>query len=256
MDKPIKKFRQSSPAAVQLLNLILVLSDKGGVGKSVIARTLLEYCLTRQIPVIACDCDRSNQSLLDYYQAVVPVLRAFFSEDPKKAWNADPIIEAMLEHQTDMIVDTPAQVFRSLIIYLQKGGLKAAQRQGIALILVLVIADRYSLEQAIDLIEAFGNSVSFIVALNEGCCDDFSFMDEHEECQATLQRHDIPLITIPELTYREREIIDHFRLPFSEALSSPDLTIVGRQRVADFLDDCFDQLDELKLLNDDRETQA
>ncbi|MGB3494725.1 MAG: hypothetical protein WBA57_18500 [Elainellaceae cyanobacterium] len=250
MDKPIKKNypkQQSSP----LRRVVVVLSDKGGVGKSQVGRTTMHYHIDRNIPVLGCDCDRSNQSLLDYYQDEVEVICTFFSEDPKKAWNADYILEAVAEYQKDIIVDTPAQVFRSFRDYLKKGGLKAATRQGVEFIFLLVVADRYSLEQCLDLIQEFGGAVSFILVLNEGCCDDFSFIDDHETCQAIVEKFSIPVIYFPELPYREREIIDQLRLPFSAALQSEHFTIVGRQRVQDFLTDCFEQFDRLNIFGEE-----
>ncbi|MEM9446991.1 MAG: hypothetical protein AAGA75_00475 [Cyanobacteria bacterium P01_E01_bin.6] len=242
--------RKLNKAERQRLRIIVVLSDKGGVGKSVFARLLLQYFLDCNRPVIGCDCDRSNQSLLDYYQRMVEVILAFFSEDPKKAWKADFILEAVLEHLKDIIVDTPAQVFRSVTAYLHQGGLKAAQQQGVEYLLFIVIADRYSLEQFIDLVHEFGDDIPFLIALNKGCCDDFAFVEESDEFQSIIKSLKIPVITIPELPYREREIIDQYRLSFSEALQSTDLTIVGRQRVADFLSECFEQLDDLNQLKE------
>jgi CO dehydrogenase nickel-insertion accessory protein CooC1 len=41
--------------------------EKGGVGKSVVARLVAQYCIDRAIPFIALDADGSHGSLLRHY---------------------------------------------------------------------------------------------------------------------------------------------------------------------------------------------
>ena len=50
--------------------------EKGGVGKSVVARLCAQYCIDRAIPFVAADADASHGALLrfyaDYTRAVNP----------------------------------------------------------------------------------------------------------------------------------------------------------------------------------------
>jgi cellulose biosynthesis protein BcsQ len=41
--------------------------EKGGVGKSVTARLLAQYCIDRELPVTVFDGDRSHAAMLRYY---------------------------------------------------------------------------------------------------------------------------------------------------------------------------------------------
>ena len=41
--------------------------EKGGVGKSVVARLCAQYCIDREIPFVAADADGSHGALLRFY---------------------------------------------------------------------------------------------------------------------------------------------------------------------------------------------
>jgi len=45
--------------------------EKGGVGKSVVARILAQYFIDRQIPFIGFDTDKSHGSLVRFYSDFV-----------------------------------------------------------------------------------------------------------------------------------------------------------------------------------------
>jgi len=52
--------------------LVLVTGDKGGTGKSVVARILLDVYRQRNIKCIAYECDQSNPQLYRYYHKLTP----------------------------------------------------------------------------------------------------------------------------------------------------------------------------------------
>jgi hypothetical protein len=52
--------------------LVLVTGDKGGTGKSVMARILLDIYRHRNINCIAYECDQSNPQLYRHYNKVQP----------------------------------------------------------------------------------------------------------------------------------------------------------------------------------------
>ena len=50
-----------------MANIHLIGGEKGGVGKSVVARVLAQYFIDRNLPFIGFDTDRSHGSLLRFY---------------------------------------------------------------------------------------------------------------------------------------------------------------------------------------------
>lgn len=253
---PKPRIKKSKPRSLQILRIFLIDGEKGGVGKSVLARTLMDYSLSRTYPVVGIECDRSNQSFLDFFIGVpdVDFRHAFFSENAKKAWNADFLVQTAIEVLKHVIADLPAQTFRPQVDYFSRSGLRAAERNSVQFTKLFLCADRYSLAQFKQSVDALGNDIPHILVLNEGLCDDFSFVEEDSPLRTLVAKNKIPIIRLPEIPYRENELINHHRLTFSQALHHPDITLVGRQRIADYLAICAEQFDALGLFNDERET--
>ncbi|MBE9040096.1 hypothetical protein IQ235_04725 [Oscillatoriales cyanobacterium LEGE 11467] len=230
---------------------LLVDCEKGGVGKSTYARVLAQWLIDKQLDkqVIGIDCDRSNQNFEDYYRNAIPMQHAFFTEDSRQSWQADNLLETALEYQAHIIADLPAQTYRSQLNYFLNGGLRAARQRRVQFVKFFMCACYYSAEQFINSLNAFRNETAHDLVLNEGLCESFSFLDDYEEFQTALAQQPFPIISMPEISYREREIINAFRLTYAEAIESEHLTITGQQRVVDFLMDSYEQLDRLELFD-------
>jgi ABC-type siderophore export system fused ATPase/permease subunit len=64
--------------------LVLVTGDKGGAGKSVMARILLDVYRHRNIHCIAYECDQSNPQLYRHYSKVSPGVQTLKLNGTKK----------------------------------------------------------------------------------------------------------------------------------------------------------------------------
>ena len=93
----------------------LIDAEKGGVGKSLVARTLLQLFLDRECPVIPMEADRSNPTFSNIYGE--QVLPAIFSEDREYEDAPDAVFDIALK--TPVIVDLPAQAHRPLSLWLK-----------------------------------------------------------------------------------------------------------------------------------------
>lgn len=234
-----------------ILYCFFIDGEKGGVGKTTFAKLFLQWMLDNKRQVIGIDCDRSNQGLADYYSSIAPIKYAYFSEDRKQAWEADHTIEIPVKHKVHIVADFPAQTYRSQIAYFLAGGFQAAKRNKLKLVKFFLCCDWYSADQFVDSFNSLGAEIIHILVLNEGLCDDFSFLDDHKELQTILQDQHIPIIRMGEIPYREKQIIETFRLPYSQAIESEHMTIVGQQRLYDFVTNVYDQLDQLHLFVDE-----
>ena len=92
--------------------------EKGGVGKSVVARILAQYFIDRQIPFLGFDTDKSHGSLLRFYaDYAAPVVIDRYE-------GLDRIVEAAAEQpERRIIVDLAAQTHRFLAQWMEESGL-------------------------------------------------------------------------------------------------------------------------------------
>ena len=78
----------------------LIDGEKGGVGKSWVARTMLQYLIDNAIPRASIETDRSNPTVLNIYKESKA---AVFSENEKMADVADAIFEYALKKRLSSI---------------------------------------------------------------------------------------------------------------------------------------------------------
>ena len=97
----------------------LIDGEKGGVGKSFIARTMIQYGLDRNLSFVAVESDRSNPDVSRVYQDICKF--AVFSEDEKQADKADRIFEYAIEKP--VIVSLPSQVERAVQSWIDRNEL-------------------------------------------------------------------------------------------------------------------------------------
>jgi len=95
----------------------LIGGEKGGVGKSVVARLLAQHFIDQQMPFVGFDTDRSHGSLLRFYNGYAsPVL-----VDRYEA--LDHIIEAAVDQPgRRVLVDLAAQTHEPLVRWLVESG--------------------------------------------------------------------------------------------------------------------------------------
>src|SRR4029078_1782032 len=80
--------------------------EKGGVGKSVVARLCAQYCIDRSIPFVAADSDGSHGALMRFYGDYTRAI------DLASFESADAILGLATESDRRVVVDLPAQSAR------------------------------------------------------------------------------------------------------------------------------------------------
>jgi hypothetical protein len=91
--------------------------EKGGVGKSLLARVLAQHFIDRNLPLVAFDTDRSHGALLRYYAEYAAAM-------PLEAGDSlDRVIEAAAERpERRVLVDLAAQTQIELLQWLEETG--------------------------------------------------------------------------------------------------------------------------------------
>jgi hypothetical protein len=151
----------------------LIGGEKGGVGKSLVARLLAQHFIDLKLPFIGYDTDRSHGSLLRFYAGYAsPVL-----VDRYEA--LDHIIESAIEQPgRRVLVDLAAQTHDPLVRWMDESGvLDMADLQGITLQYWHVMdSGRDSVDLLERLLDRFGQRLRYVLVCNELRGDDFSML--------------------------------------------------------------------------------
>ena len=211
----------------------LIDGEKGGVGKSFIARTMIQYGLDRDLPFVAVETDRSNPDVSRVYKDLCKF--AIFSEDEKQADKADRIFEYAIEKP--VIVSLPSQVERAVQNWIDSNELlKFGDEYGVRFCKWFISNGEYdSLRLFQTSLNHYGNQITHILVRNFGLCDEWSQVDEDESLQKLIKKYKVIVIDFPKLGHRERYLINQKQLRFDDATKSKELTILGKQRVVNFL---------------------
>lgn len=217
-------------------NIHISTGEKGGVGKSVLTRLIIQFLLDHHVDFQAVETDRSNPDCHRLYSKTVSFLLCIFSESDKFEDSANNIFNSGLEKLT--IVNTPAQIYPSLTLWFANNQiLEIAQDAGVTFWIWFVTDGGYdSLNLLKKTLEFFENGVRYVVVRNEGRTDDFAAMDSDKQLQRLMKKYEASVITLPKLlgsVWRNR--MDAESLTFEAALSHPECGLIDRQRIRRFL---------------------
>ncbi len=222
----------------------LVGGEKGGVGKSVVARVLTQWCIDRGHPFAAADADVSHGTLSRAY--------AEFSQriDLTNFSSADEIMDRALAAERRVIVDLPAQSARSLEAWLAAGDvLRFAQDSGIRLTLWHVSDGGFDSVKDLDrVLERFGSALSYVVVRNFGRARDFRQLDE-SPARRRLDELGGCILDLPELDPATMFAVDECGASLWSAAHRGEgegiLRPMERQRVRRWLEQTYVALDGL-----------
>lgn len=221
--------------------------EKGGVGKSVIARLLAQYHIDSQRPFTVFDTDLSHGAMARFYGDFTQSIALDAFDD------ADLLMEAALAEPRNVLVDLAAQTSGPLFRWIEQHDfLTLAADEGIDLVFWHVMddgADGIGLLER--LIERCGDAASYVVVLNQGRGKDFSMFlesDARADAEAVAAR----IVTLPELHPPTMRKVDHQAASFWAASQnrSGGLGLMERQRLKVWIRKGYEQFDALAPLFD------
>ncbi len=220
----------------------LIDAEKGGVGKSLVARTLLQLFLDRECPVIPMEADRSNPTFSNIYGE--QVLPAIFSEDREYEDAPDAIFDIALK--TPVIVDLPAQAHRPLSLWLKsKGLLDLGQANGVRFLKWFVCDGGLdSIHLFLESVNYYGDRVPHTLVKNLGRSENWSALESSKAVQSAIVTYGIKTIEFPRLSPHKLATIDAQRMTFSAARDSTDLGLIGRSQIVTYLKTAYAALDQ------------
>ena len=162
-------------AASSASTLHLIGGEKGGVGKSLVARLLAQYFIDRNIAFTGFDTDRSHGALMRFYAGfAAPVL-----VDSYEA--LDAVFESAIETPGQrVLVDLAAQTHEPLAKWMDESGvLELAEESGVVVNYWHVMdAGRDSVDLLTRLLDRFGGRLRYVLVLNQLRGDDFGQLEK------------------------------------------------------------------------------
>ena len=223
----------------------LIDGEKGGVGKSWVARTMLQYLKDRAIPLAGIEADRSNPTVLNIYK---DSKAAFFSENEKMADVPDSIFDYAIKKT--VVVNLPAQAHRAVSQWIStKGLLDLGKEHGVSFIKWFVSdGESDSIELFIESLEHYQGYITHVFIKNWGRCDEWGYFHEHEAIQKAIAEYGVAVIDFPKLGDGRRIEINAKRLTFDEASNYSEFGIIGRNQIKTFLRVAYKAFESTNLL--------
>ena len=229
--------------------------EKGGTGKSWVARLDCQRHLDLKQDFFLIDADKSNATTSNYYGSYKFDKQAFFSEAAERASTANPILDAALLRP--VVANCRAGTNSSLLTWLvTKKVPQTASRLGIRMRYLFVSdLENDSLNLFQPTAEAIGQYMPIIFVANLGRnTTDLEFF-ESQGFQALLSQYQAPVIRLGLFDLEMKKKIDGRNperklLTWGEARDYPDFGILGQQEIQTYLEDFYAQLDRAERLSD------
>lgn len=218
--------------------------EKGGVGKSLMARVLAQYLIDRGAPFLGFDTDRSHGALMRFYAGYAsPVV-----VDRYEA--LDAIMEAAVEQpERRIIVDLAAQTHDPLVRWMDDSGvLNLADESGVEIFYWHVMdTGKDSVDLLHRLLDRFGTSLKYVLVRNQVRGNDFAVLEQSGE-QARALSMGARVVSVKKLHESAINKIDATSSSFWNASTaegySAALGLMDRQRVKMWLREVYREMDE------------
>jgi len=233
-----------------------ILQGKGGVGKSLVAALLAQYLKKQDAALFCADTDPVNDTFARYAAfgaKRVEILNADKNINPREF---DSLIEQLLEHEGNAVVDNGASTFVPLSAYLVENGvIEMLQDAGKTVYIHTVLTGGQALEDTMMGLQALLNSQSAPIVVWENeffgeVAKDGKRFEQSKLYEKNRERIK-GLITVHKRNQdtfgKDMEVLVSNKLTFDEAMTSNLFTIMPRQRLKTMQKSIFDQLDSVAL---------
>jgi len=226
-----------------MTNIHLIGGEKGGVGKSLVARLLAQYMIDNHIAFLGFDSDRSHGALLRFYAGYAsPVLIDSYE-------SMDAIVEAASDSpDRRVLVDLAAQTQRHLTQWMDESQLlEVAPELGLNIRYWHVMdAGRDSVDLLKLLLDRHGARLNYVLVLNEVRGDDFRILEASGEKERALAMG-ASIVHLKRLHETSMIKIDASSSSFWAVVNKTDadtsgLRLLERQRVKLWLRNAFSEI--------------
>ena len=218
--------------------------EKGGVGKSLMARLLAQYCIDHELPFVGFDTDKSHGALLRFYADYTsPVVIDRYE-------SLDHIIEAAgAEPERRVLVDLAAQTQAALEQWMEDSGLLDLAPDLDLQIRYWQVMDsgRDSVDLLRALLDRFGGRLDIVLVLNQLRGDDFGILEQSGQKQRALElgARIMPLKRLHEAAMIKIDAASSSFWAATHSGVAHEMGILERQRVKTGLKNAYQDLSAL-----------
>jgi hypothetical protein len=229
-----------------MANIHLIGGEKGGVGKSVVARLLAQYMIDHEIPFIGFDTDFSHGSLLRFYNGYAsPTLIDNYQ-------SLDSIIEAAsAQPEQRILVDLAAQTHYPLTLWIEESGvLELANELGITFYYWNVMdSGKDCVDLLGKLLDQYGSRLNYVLVQNQLRDDNFNLLDFSGVKDRAVALN-AKVITLKRLHAPVMKKIDNNSYSFwaaknKDAENPNGLGLLERQRVKIWLNNAYKEIESV-----------
>ncbi|HEY6926918.1 MAG TPA: hypothetical protein VI653_25755 [Steroidobacteraceae bacterium] len=225
-----------------MANIHLIGGEKGGVGKSLVARVLAQYFIDHSIAFLGFDSDRSHGALLRFYAGYAsPVLVDHYE-------SLDAIVEAATENsERRILVDLAAQTQKSLTTWMDESQLLEVAPEMDLDIRYWHVMDngKDSVDLLQRLLDKYGRRLRYVIVQNQLRGEDFGIL-RHSGQLERAQGFGADVITIARVQESTLTRIDAASTSFWAATQPDDksarLGVLERQRLRNWLKNAYDEI--------------
>jgi hypothetical protein len=235
---------KKSSAAIEKPRLILTHGEKGGVGKTTVARVIADFLNSRGLTFRAFDAEGPTGQLLRFHPSETA------SVDVAHAADIAPVLDYVMEPTGKRLalVDLGARTGEDLRNWLHRGGALeevAAGRLGITIAYVLGGAID-SVGHLKECYGALGREVNYVIVRNYGVAEKFEIYDQ-SNVRKDLLTVGAREIALPQLDPSVYQSVDRSSLPFSSFAENVggNFGFTERRYCRTWLRECFTALEEV-----------
>jgi hypothetical protein len=226
-----------------MTNIHLIGGEKGGVGKSLVARLLAQYFIDHSIPFLGFDSDRSHGALLRFYAGYASAVVIDRYE------SLDAIVESATEQpERRVLVDLAAQTQEPLTRWMDESQLlEVSPELGLRIRYWHVMdSGRDSVELLQRLLDRYAQRLSYVIVLNQLRGDDFDILKSSGQLERAKQLN-AQFVAIKRLQEAAMTKIDAYSSSFWAASQGDEkgpgrLGVLERQRLKSWLANSYEAL--------------
>ncbi len=219
-------------------------SDKGGVGKSLVAKTAAQYHLDRGIDFALFDADRSTPDVKQAYENC-GCRSVIFSESKEYENEPRPLYFEARKRTT--LVNLPPHVGMALKGWFEKNDLfEIAEEEGVKLVYWFICSGEPTIVRLLgEHLRYFQGKIDHVLVKNLIHSDSWKYLDEDSFIQQQIGEYGVQVLDFPRFignnTLRK---IGNKRLTFGEAREYQEFDPIERQQVKTFLRGVHQKFDE------------
>lgn len=221
--------------------IVLVGGDKGGVGKSTVARSLVEFYQREKSSFVAFDGDDTNPTLTRFFKAA----ERLYTKSPK---GFEPLINNLETDKAIQLVDLGAGTSTILLQFAdQTGFIDVAMANGAKVTFVFVLApglDSINLLKILS--EQYGDKLNYVIARNNAIPGTWDLWDGSQTKKRLIGELEAIEIEIPKLDAEAYSFVDKKNLPWSEAAKSKEVPLASRSYVFRWAEKLSAEFDKAK----------